>query len=306
MNLSRYFQTHLHQHNFTFSNMEEKKKIMCTECQKEMLEENAFKTEKGPICEDCRKKAISNMEEKKTIKCTKCQKEILEENAFKTKKGPICEDCRKKAIKRKRIIAGSSSAGIIAAAVAAITLTTTDPKTGVGFDGVTDIQDSVTLKASMGDTNFDISTAVVQSSTVSVGQTVNDIESFNSALSQNISNAKNSKENKFEIPSIGAMFEINTNYFANGGQNLISEFAKAYLQTNKQATILVEGYTCDLGGEQLNTNLSKLRAEAVKKTLVDAGGPSDKIETKCYGKSRFKDFNYPNKSDYRRVIVSIK
>ena len=87
---------------------------------------------------------------------------------------------------------------------------------------------------------------------------------------------------------------------------IVKELAKTYLQTNKQATILVEGYTCDLGGDQLNQKLSELRADAVKKILIETGVPSDKIETKWYGKSRYKEFNYPNKSDYRRVIVSIK
>lgn len=53
-----------------------------------------------------------------------------------------------------------------------------------------------------------------------------------------------------------------------------------YLQTNKQATILVEGYTCNLGSDKLNQKLSELRADAVKKVLVEAGVPSDKIETK--------------------------
>lgn len=99
---------------------------------------------------------------------------------------------------------------------------------------------------------------------------------------------------------------MNTNYFINDGEAIVKELAYAYLQTNKLATICIEGYTCDLGGDGLNTNLSKLRAEAVKDILVSAGVPTDKIETKWYGKSRYKDFNYSDKSEYRRVIVSIK
>lgn len=75
-------------------------------------------------------------------------------------------------------------------------------------------------------------------------------------------------------------------------------------QTNKEATILVEGYTCDLGG--VNFKLSEVRAKAVKKILVNAGIPENKIEVKWYGKSRFKEFKYSSKSEYRRVILSVK
>lgn len=246
------------------------------------------------------------MEEKKKIKCTKCQKEVLEEKAFKTKKGVVCEDCHKKIVKRKRIIIGSSFVVALTGVIAATTLSTSNIKTGIGFDGVSDIRDSVVLKTSLEDTKFDISTAVVQSSTVSMEQTVSDLESFNLALAKNISDAEKTKGNKFKIPTLGVLFEINTNYFIPESQNVVEEFAKTYLQTNKQATILIEGYTCDLGTDNINNNLSRARAEAVKEILEKKGVPSDKIEIKWYGKSRYGDFKYSDKSEYRRVIVSIK
>lgn len=87
---------------------------------------------------------------------------------------------------------------------------------------------------------------------------------------------------------------------------MVREFAAVYNKTNKEATIFVEGFTCDLGGIDLNNKLSEVRAETVKKILVNAGIPENKIEVKWYGKSRFNEFKYSDKSEYRRVILSVK
>lgn len=68
----------------------------------------------------------------------------------------------------------------------------------------------------------------------------------------------------------------------------------------------MEGFTCDLGGETLNNKLSEARAEVVKNILMNAGIPEQNIEMKWYGKSRFGEFKYSNKSDYRRVTISVE
>ena len=68
----------------------------------------------------------------------------------------------------------------------------------------------------------------------------------------------------------------------------------------------MEGFTCDLGSEALNNKLSEARAEAVKNILTKAGIPERNIEMKWYGKSRFGEFKYTDKSEYRRVTISVK
>ena len=77
-------------------------------------------------------------------------------------------------------------------------------------------------------------------------------------------------------------------------------------QTNKEAIVLVEGFTCNIGSNDINNWLSEQRAEHVQQALMSAGIPENKIEVKWYGKSRFNEFKYASKSEYRRVILSIK
>jgi outer membrane protein OmpA-like peptidoglycan-associated protein len=64
-------------------------------------------------------------------------------------------------------------------------------------------------------------------------------------------------------------------------QNVV-ELLKAYPK-NK---ILVEGHTDSVGSDEYNLKLSKLRAEEVKKFLVENGIEEERIESKGYGKSK--------------------
>ena len=47
--------------------------------------------------------------------------------------------------------------------------------------------------------------------------------------------------------------------------------------------IEVQGHTDDMGNEKFNLQLSQERADAVRKWLIDAGIPSDKLVAKGYG-----------------------
>lgn len=250
------------------------------------------------------------MEENKktngTVECTKCHQHVNASDAQQTTKGVVCNNCVKAQKKRNKIYAGSAAGVIVAAIAGGIYFTSPAGLTGSGFDGVGEINDSMNIVVDSANVSFDMATATAASSPVTTQAPISNLAEFKSVLSNNIDNAQKSKNNKIVIPSVSALFRMNTNYFINDGEGIVKELAAAYLQTNKKATICVEGYTCDLGEDELNTNLSKLRAEAVKDILVSAGVPTNKIETKWYGKSRYKDFNYSDKSEYRRVIVSIK
>ena len=244
----------------------------------------------------------------KTVECTKCHKQVVPTNGILDKSGFICNECVVKQKKRKRNIIAGSCASVVAATClcGGIYMCSPENRTGVGFDGVGEITDSMNVVVDSAIVAFNMATATATSDPVSTQNPISNIAEFKAAISKNVGDAQKSNKQNVVIPSIGVRFEINTNYFVLGNNEIVKELAKTYLQTNKQATILVEGYTCDLGGDQLNQKLSELRADAVKKILIETGVPSDKIETKWYGKSRYKEFNYPNKSDYRRVIVSIK
>ena len=162
------------------------------------------------------------------------------------------------------------------------------------------------VKVDSADVSFNLSTATAVSSPVSTQSPIANITDFHRALGKNVSDARKNGDGSILIPSIGAMFAINTNIFVGDGEEVVNAFADTYLKTNKTAMIVIEGYTCDLGEDIINTELSKLRAETAKSVLVEAGVPSDKIEIKWYGKTRNKEFSYKDISEYRRVIVSIK
>ena len=87
---------------------------------------------------------------------------------------------------------------------------------------------------------------------------------------------------------------------------LIKEFVLAYMQTNKTANVLVEGYTCDLGSNEHNMILSQKRAETVKNYMVSLGMSSDKIIIKSYGEEQYNKLGLKTKEEHRRVNVSIE
>ena len=57
-----------------------------------------------------------------------------------------------------------------------------------------------------------------------------------------------------------------------------------FLKENSDVRIMIEGHTDDVGGDDYNDKLSKDRAEAVKKYIVDAGIGAGRIETTGFGK----------------------
>lgn len=244
-----------------------------------------------------------------SVECTKCHKQVPATRGEKTEKGFVCSECITKQKKRKHnIIVGSCVALLVAASVCGgVYMSSSDStKTGESFDGVSQINDSMNLYVDSADVNFDLSSATAVSSPVSTQAPVSNFAEFKNLVQKNVSQAGKSKDKSIVIPTVASLFDINTNYLVSGSENIVKELADIYLKTDKKAIVLVEGFTCDLGGKELNEKLSKLRAETIKNILVDAGIPSENIETKWYGKSKFGEFNYQNKSDYRRVIVSIK
>lgn len=98
-----------------------------------------------------------------------------------------------------------------------------------------------------------------------------------------------------DIDAIGAIgssmnFQLNAAFLFDTGKSILKD--KTELQEiaqkikNLSGTILVEGYTDNVGSAQSNLNLSKDRADAVKAYLVENQGiDQDKIETKALGES---------------------
>lgn len=123
---------------------------------------------------------------------------------------------------------------------------------------------------------------------------------------QNVEDAQNANAGSVNIPAISVFFDFESTNISTAAKELLNEYTKAYLQTNKAATIMISGYTCNMGDDDINNSLSQQRAEAVKSIIAATGVPVNKIEVHGYGKSKNSDFSYFSVKEYRRVVISLK
>ncbi|MGP1421497.1 MAG: OmpA family protein [Tannerella sp.] len=244
------------------------------------------------------------MEQEKTMKCIKCHKDASIQGGVKTPNGVVCKSCVKKSKMMRLLMA--TCVLLVMIVGAAIYYFQTEKNNAVGFEGVTNIQDSTNVIVEKPAEKFILETAVAKSNPVVAGQTIDNIESFKRVLAENLQNAEQSNTGSIIIPNISVLFDLSSDNITPDAKKLLLEYAKAYLQTNKQAVIFVEGYACNLGSKEINDLISKQRAESVKNTLVSCGISESNIEIRWYGKSKNVDFSYSNMKDYRRVIISIK
>lgn len=248
------------------------------------------------------KKQMSGIQQ--SVECSKCHKHVSSTDGVQKPNGFVCNECISK--RKKQIFLVAIGGVVLAAAIIAWIFLGNSKRTGEGFEGIREIQDSVSLSVNANEVKFDLSTTTAVSSPVSTQVPISNLVDFKNVFAQNVADATDKNAKDVVIPSVSSLFVINTDYFINDGEALVREFAAVYNKTNKEATILVEGFTCDLGEVNLNNKLSEVRAKVVKKILLDSGIPENKIEVKWYGKSRFKEFKYSCKSEYRRVILSVK
>ena len=135
-------------------------------------------------------------------------------------------------------------------------------------------------------------------------ETLTNATDFKDEWEKNLGNAKTNEAKQIVIPSVGVLFELGSSVVSKEGSKLIQEFANAYFQTNKEATVLIETYTCDIGTDQNNMVLSNDRAKTLKATLESMGITS--IEVKSYGESTYNSLSCKNKEEHRRGNISIK
>lgn len=238
-----------------------------------------------------------------TTKCTKCNNSFINE-IMNGQDKPICPNCKKKT-KPKYLI--SSLIGLcLLGGIGGVLWNNYKQQNVVSFGGVGEVNDSISVDV-QDVPIFKMENLMATKGIVDgISGSVDNIESFKRLMEEEVTNATKNNSISINIPSISLTFEKNSSAIPSKGHELISEFEKYYLQTNKNAIIEIEGYTCDLGTDEFNNSLSKNRTKTLKEFLIKNNIPANRIETKWYGKSKNYSFNYPTIEDYRRVIVSIK
>lgn len=145
---------------------------------------------------------------------------------------------------------------------------------------------------------------LAEKSSLNSCETITNATNFKTEWEKNLENAKINEAKQIIIPSVGVLFELGSSVLGEESRKLIQEFANAYFQTNKEATVLIESYTCDIGTDENNIVLSNDRAKTLKTTLESMGITS--IEVKSYGESTYNSLSCKNKEEHRRGNISIK
>ena len=96
-----------------------------------------------------------------------------------------------------------------------------------------------------------------------------EVEAF---LNDVFAKVENGQASAIEFPNVSSLFELASAELSSEGRAIIAELAPKFAKTNMEATILVEGYTCDLGGVAYNDELSQRRAETVKAEIAKYDG----------------------------------
>ncbi|MBM3619785.1 MAG: OmpA family protein [Alphaproteobacteria bacterium] len=100
--------------------------------------------------------------------------------------------------------------------------------------------------------------------------------------------------------------------FFDAGSSTLSETAHEtirsalkYATRPDATTIALEGHTDSTGGGNVNADLSRRRAEAVRKALVAAGISETRISIVAHGASRLLIPGNPHAPDNRRVEITV-
>lgn len=239
----------------------------------------------------------------KKAKCSKCNVD-LETTELKDSNN-ICLSCKKKQ-KQKRNRQLVVLAGLFCVSLAGVLLFGNKYNKIKSFEVTGLISDSISIEV-QDVSSFSLNNLTATNSSVKeVSGTIDNITSFKRAISEEIENVKESNSTSLSIPSIVVKFNLNASNISLDGMDLLQEFEDYYSQTNKEAIIQIEGYTCNLGTDIINNSLSKARAEAVYSSLINDGVPAKQLDMKWYGKTKNQMFDFPSIEEYRRVVISIK
>lgn len=242
-----------------------------------------------------------------SMECSKCHKQVASANGQDNNGRFICNDCITKSKRNKLIALAVLLACCVGGGLTWYFLANPNQKlTATGFDGATEINDSVNVQVDSINVEFNLSTAAITSTPVSTQAPISNIEEFRRIVTQNMDAASSGTTNSLEIPVSVIQFGFNSSNLSNEAKNLIKEIAILYNQTSKVNSIIIDGYACNMGEDAPNDYISMERAEIVKTAFIENGIDASKISTHWYGKSKNAEFNLPHNEDNRRVLISLK
>ena len=124
-------------------------------------------------------------------------------------------------------------------------------------------------------------------------------------LNEAFAKVEQGQATSIEFPGVSSLFELASAELSSEGRAVIAAFGTKLAQTNMEASVLVEGYTCDLGSVAYNDELSQRRAENAKAELSKYI-PASKITAKWYGKRLYKKIKYGTREEHRRSNIRIQ
>jgi outer membrane protein OmpA-like peptidoglycan-associated protein len=104
------------------------------------------------------------------------------------------------------------------------------------------------------------------------------------------------------------LFATNKSELLPAARQRLSEVARTLTQQDKESKIIVEGHTDSQGSDELNENLSRKRADAVREFLVSYGIAADRVQAEGHGESRpVADNTSPEgRANNRRVEIVVQ
>ena len=220
-------------------------------------------------------------------KCLKCKQSFDSSSVDEQ----ICVDCQK--AKKRQLVIGSILGLLFLITVGSFYFYNQKVTPDATFEGVVD------------NDTMEIDNVILESNEVTVAK---EIVSLGEAV-DNLAAFKRLSEDNNGIPSkIQVLFNKNETGVSELYGLFLSHFADQFIGLGDGYTILLEGYTCDLGTDEYNSVLSNNRTQVIKDYLKSKNIKNEVFETKSYGKSMFVNNGSLEKSraENRRVYVTIK
>lgn len=104
--------------------------------------------------------------------------------------------------------------------------------------------------------------------------------------------------------NINILFGKKSSIITKENYAVLDKIVDTIIKSKKQYSFSIEGYSCDLGTDIFNDNLSKLRAKNIETYFIDKGLDSTKIKISWFGERKFiSNGNLENSRKMNRSVI---